>query len=458
MASSASTNESPDAVGQVLQASTFRGQTKQRTVFRTAHFQLAGSYLNRCFVLHFEDGSSERVRLFGSRVNFGDLTGTPDDVQPSFVEHSICIQDQDATSGWFLACRTRQDLEGLADSLCAAGCIMRDLANHCTVARDPGLRSTYTDANGYKLIPARPTSSRTPGTRADVLALKVEILDDNKRALLLNEVQFLLELNHDGIPRAFGLYDMNLKGNRVLAMLTDVPNLPMGGAPLSAWVNVGGLPELVLKDLMAQLCDILVYLHSMLVVHGNVKPQNVICETAADGGVRVVLADFGMAAKAGHAPSTLLHAGSPGYLAPELFQSPIDAPREPLTPGREVNTSKIDVFSFGLTITTMLTGKNPFEGETAAATYRNNAELKYDPTAYLRERKAVSQALVSLLASACAPDPRARCSAAEAASHAWFFGGRSRVTHAYLRDLEQTPPRRSTRTTSGRFQKLTARV
>ena len=50
----------------------------------------------------------------------------------------------------------------------------------------------------------------------------------------------------------------------------------------------------------------------MLVVHGNVKPQNVICETAADGGVRVVLADFGMAAKAGHAPSTLLHAGSPG--------------------------------------------------------------------------------------------------------------------------------------------------
>ena len=65
-----------------------------------------------------------------------------------------------------------------------------------------------------------------------------------------------------------------------------------------------------------------------------------------------------------------------GYLAPELFQSPIDAPREPLTPGREVNTSKIDVFSFGLTITTMLTGKNPFEGETAAATYRNNAELK----------------------------------------------------------------------------------
>ena len=43
-------------------------------------------------------------------------------------------------------------------------------------------------------------------------------------------------------------------------------------------------------------------------------------------------------------------------------------------------------------------------------------------------------------------------------SRSRFFGGRSRVTHAYLRDLEQTPPRRSTRTTSGRFQKLTARV
>ena len=36
----------------------------------------------------------------------------------------------------------------------------------------------------------------------------------DKEAALLNEVQFLLTLQHIGIPRAYGIYDMKLKGRR----------------------------------------------------------------------------------------------------------------------------------------------------------------------------------------------------------------------------------------------------
>jgi serine/threonine protein kinase len=418
-----------------IQASSFTGKSRERTVFRTAHFELSGEYLTRSLFLRFEDGSCETLRLAGTRANFGELTGTPEDVQPSYVENSICIRDLDNASGWFLACQSRERLEALADRLCLAGCIMGDLAEHCSIARDAGQRLTQAVSDGreYALIPVQPKSKRT-ATAADHMMLKVSI-QESRRAALLNEVQFLINLHHVGIPRAYGIYDMNLKGNRVLAMLTDV----VDGTPLSALVPPEGFPELVLKDPMAQLCDTLAYLHSLGLVHRNVKPAHVLCSRAEDGGVRVVLGDFGAATQISQyfagAPSA--RCGSPGYLAPELFH---ETPQQ-LTAEAAYSITKIDVFSFGLLISTMLTGTNPFHGETPATMYRNNVELKYDPGIHFSEVNIISVALRSLLCSICASDPAQRASAAEAAAHPWFATERIRVTHADLHRLRETWPK-----------------
>ena len=102
--------------------------------------------------LRFQDGSCESIRLFGVRVDFGELTGTADDVQPSSVKRCICILDSRTESGWFLTCRSTTDLLSLADRLCFAGCIMRDLAQHCALARDKQLPSTMRSA--YTFAPA----------------------------------------------------------------------------------------------------------------------------------------------------------------------------------------------------------------------------------------------------------------------------------------------------------------
>jgi serine/threonine protein kinase len=219
----------------------------------------------------------------------------------------------------------------------------------------------------------------------------------------------------------------------------------MAGTPLSAVVSAEGLPELVLIDLMAQLCDVLVYLEGLQLVHRNLKPENVLCELAEDGGVRVLLSDFGVAATAAVRPAVSdptapARCGSPGYIAPELFQEPLGASQSAL------NCTKIDVFSFGLLISTMLTGKNPFHGKTLTETYRNNAELKYDPGIYFGEWNLVSAAIRSLLCSVCAPDPSKRYSASEAASHPWFFGQRTRVTHADLLRMGMSASSSSIRT------------
>ena len=80
-----------------------------------------------------------------------------------------------------------------------------------------------------------------------------------------------------------------------------------------------GLPWRELQPIALQLLDALVYTHQKSVVHGDVKPANVM---VGDGGVR--LFDFGL----GHAQATVdlptvnrsrLNAWTPAYAAPELL-------------------------------------------------------------------------------------------------------------------------------------------
>jgi serine/threonine-protein kinase len=191
--------------------------------------------------------------------------------------------------------------------------------------------------------------------------------------------------------------------------------------------------------MMAQLCDVMVYVHAMLLVHHNIKPENVLCEAADDGTVRVVLKDFGSAQSISDTGvgSSFSRCGSPGYMAPELFQDPW--PPQAMAESA-LNVTKLDVFSFGLLLSTMLTGRNPYAADTHSEMYRNNAQLKYDPWIHFSEVNIISMALRSLLCSVCAPDPLKRFTAAEAAAHTWFQGDRIRVSRAELESMRETDP------------------
>merc|ERR1719487_1363678 len=121
------------------------------------------------------------------------------------------------------------------------------------------------------------------------------------------------------------------------------------------------------------------------------------------------------------------------FLSNEFF----DGQPSQSTAGTALDITKIDVFSFGLLISTVLTGRNPFQGESLADTYRNNAMLKYDPGIHFGEVKIISEALRSLLISLCAPDPCKRYSASEASSHPWFFTRRKCVRFADLHRIRE---------------------
>lgn len=188
-----------------------------------------------------------------------------------------------------------------------------------------------------------------------------------------------------------------------------------------------------------QLCLGLRDLHSLGVIHRDVKPDNLL--RAVDGTLKI--ADFGWCADLRDAPASL--AGTFQYMAPEIL-------------GREgVQTEAVDVWSSGVSLLQLLTGRHVLKtylgpGSTGvSATDPNRAtSLKTGwLIAEIREKCPPAESVRPEFLSHCCwailrwllvPDAASRCSVAEALEHPWLQDANGAVVDGLeegLRDLEQ---------------------
>src|SRR5215471_7506630 len=125
----------------------------------------------------------------------------------------------------------------------------------------------------------------------------------------------------------------------------------VAGRPLSDEIAVAGghLPLSQALTFGCQIADALHYAHSQGVIHGDIKPANILITNEG----KAKIADFGVA-HLNHAVAT--HAGkvfgSPAYMAPEQLN------------GSDPDV-RSDLFSLGVTLYSMLTGFRPFQGNSA---------------------------------------------------------------------------------------------
>lgn len=179
-----------------------------------------------------------------------------------------------------------------------------------------------------------------------VVALKFlpEGLADDPKPLeyFRNEVRLARQVSHPNVCRVYDIGEID--GQHFLSMEY------VDGEDLATLIRrIGRLPADKGVDIARQLCAGLAAAHDKGVLHRDLKPANVML----DGRGRVRITDFGIARLKDQPGGAGVRAGTPAYMAPEQLA------------GREV-TEQSDVYSLGLVLFEVFTGKPAFKADTMA--------------------------------------------------------------------------------------------
>ncbi len=203
------------------------------------------------------------------------------------------------------------------------------------------------------------------------------------------EAQAAARLSH---PNIVNVYDFGREGDAYFIVM----ELVEGETLASILRDEHRVPESVAIDYATQIAAGLAFAHRQGLLHRDVKPANIL--VTHDDVVK--LSDFGIArAVAENAigvtqPGMVM--GSVAYVSPEQAQ------------GRELD-ARSDLYSLGVVLYQMITGRLPFTGETPVA-----VALKHvgEPAPALDASTGVSPALASIVATLLQKDPAARFASA----------------------------------------------
>lgn len=114
------------------------------------------------------------------------------------------------------------------------------------------------------------------------------------------------------------------------------------GKTLSEILEKGKLDRKTVCRIAVQICDALIYLHSIGIIHRDIKPENIVLKE--DG--TAVLIDFSIARLLNEHEKDTQQLGTPGYAAPEQF-------------GIFQSGCSTDIYSLGVLMNIMLIGVHP---------------------------------------------------------------------------------------------------
>src|SRR6202453_1925569 len=155
-----------------------------------------------------------------------------------------------------------------------------------------------------------------------------------------NEVRMARRVSHPNVCR---VYDVGEVEGQTFFTMEYVD-----GEDLASLLRrIGLVPEDRADDIARQYCAGLAAPHTKGVLPRDLKPANIML----DGHGQVVATDFGLAGEAKQIQGAVVRSGTPAYMAPEQLA------------GKEVST-RSDIYSLGLVLYEVFTGKRAFEPAT----------------------------------------------------------------------------------------------
>lgn len=214
------------------------------------------------------------------------------------------------------------------------------------------------------------------------------------RGDLANDEKFVRRFQREAIsasslshPNIVEMYDVGEDDGKYFIVMEYV-----NGKTLKTLIKKRGalsLPEVI--DIMLQLTSGIAHAHDSYIIHRDIKPQNIMI--LDDGMVKIT--DFGiaMALNSNELTQTNSVMGSVHYLPPEQANG-------------SGSTIKSDIYSLGILMFELLTGKIPFKGENAVEIAIK--QMKEQIPSVCKVNAEIPQSMENIILKACAKNPKNR--------------------------------------------------
>lgn len=203
------------------------------------------------------------------------------------------------------------------------------------------------------------------------------------------EAQAAASLSH---PNVVNVYDVGTEGHTHYIVMEYIE-----GPTLKEWIQQNGpLPPETVVDIASQICDGLAHAHENQIVHRDIKPHNILL---GPGG-RAKVTDFGIARAATSSTITQTGSvmGSVHYFSPEQARGGVIGERS-------------DLYSLGIVMYEMVTGRLPFDADSAIAiALKHLQEPVEDPRTYAAD---LPDSIRHIILKALEKDPEQRFASAK---------------------------------------------
>ncbi|XP_059118467.1 sperm motility kinase X-like [Peromyscus eremicus] len=225
------------------------------------------------------------------------------------------------------------------------------------------------------------------------VAVKILERGEKNDSVIMTEIDIIKSLDHPNIIKLFHIIETREHTYMVMEHAA-------GGDLVSHIEKVGCLKEEETHRIFTQMVCAVNYCHENGIAHRDIKPDNILL----DGKGSVKLCDFGLAIKVASGQRFKGFCGTLEYCAPEIFTDV------------EYDAQANDIWSMGVVLYTMVTGRFPFEAKTYSQMKEKMLHPEYSIPSML------SQNIVNLIVQLFTVDPEQRPKICDIMQHQWLKG------------------------------------